>query len=155
MLKHRNHGFPRIPSLLRYKLFISVLTDIDGLSQILHQCMYSYVNRLPSHASLPWKLLAVGARPCNSCSTQKSKLLFSQSQSSTGETPFCTPHFCRFVWQNHYRSSQGGIRTVKERIIEELQNIGRVQFQWCRSKMNPLKTGHIFSYRKRNNTLQR
>lgn len=36
-------------------------------------------------------------------------------------------------------------------MTEELQNIWRSQFKWGWSEMNPLKTGHIFVYRKRKN----
>lgn len=115
--------------------------------------MFNYVNQLPSHASLSWKQLVVAAKPGHSCFTWKTKSLFSQPQSTSDEMLLSKSPFCRFIWQKHYRRSQGWIRTVKELMIKELENFrkGRVKFKLCRSKMNPLKTGHIFFYRKRNN----
>lgn len=66
-LKHRNYLFPCISRWLTYK-FISVLTGIDSLSQILHQCCAQQPCKsvAKSVASLSWKQYGVGATPSNS-----------------------------------------------------------------------------------------
>jgi len=148
MLKHRNHLFPWIPSLFRYKLLIPVLTDIDTYHRFCISATLSYLNQLRSRASLSWKLLAVDARPVI--------VVLHRRASFCCSNPKAAQVKCYSVGMTKtLLKSPGGIKTVKELMIEEFRteknekeelNTNSVHLKWTLSKLVI-----FFFYRKRNN----